>query len=403
MNSRKLTLLGLWVVAVSGAPVSACQTYDFEPVEPLAIAQTTRTIPVAGRRLKPNLMLLVDKSGSMNDPIDCRKCGSSPECDYSGCPSRWSELQSAMNEFLTSYGSVGRMGLMFYPMPGGNGCSAPGLSNVVVELSASDDVDADLQSTAEQINKAIQDVTNPVGGTPTGKSLEVLSNYPPLLDTSEDREQFVVVLTDGLPNCNENNPNDWDPKNTPGACRCTQPEGCGGNLVRLGCLDQDNTVLQVQELKARGIRSIIIGFGGDTANGDGPEVLNAMAEAGGFARACPAGTDAECGGAAGSCNPNTRLCTQKFYQAATRTDLALALAQISEMIGSNPCEYLLEAQPTSPELLTVSIDGTSTPRGPDTWTYEAGKVTFQGALCSKLEAATTNDPIEVEFRVVEAL
>jgi len=60
---------------------AGCQTYDFEQVVPLAIAQTTQTTTVGERQLKPNMLLLVDKSGSMKTPIappaaSCSTCGS---------------------------------------------------------------------------------------------------------------------------------------------------------------------------------------------------------------------------------------------------------------------------------------------------------------------------------------
>jgi hypothetical protein len=41
---------------------TGCQTYDFEPVEPLAVAQTTESRSIKARAPKPNLMLLVDTS-----------------------------------------------------------------------------------------------------------------------------------------------------------------------------------------------------------------------------------------------------------------------------------------------------------------------------------------------------
>ncbi|HSP77727.1 MAG TPA: VWA domain-containing protein, partial [Myxococcaceae bacterium] len=67
----KQTLLSALVVGLLGGVFAAgCQTYDFEPVEPLALAQTTETRRIEARERKPNLMLLVDTSGSMTDPVD---------------------------------------------------------------------------------------------------------------------------------------------------------------------------------------------------------------------------------------------------------------------------------------------------------------------------------------------
>ncbi|MGA9521056.1 MAG: adventurous gliding motility lipoprotein CglB, partial [Myxococcaceae bacterium] len=399
-------LLGVWVVFLGGGLLAGCQTYDFEPVEPLALAQTTRTIPVAGRRPKPNLMLVIDKSGSMDDPIDrddpdCVRggavCGDNNECNPAICPTRWSELKSAMGPFLASNGNLGRMGALLYPRD--SVCAHSTLGDIAVHIPASQDVDSELQAAADKIRDQINGI-DPSGGTPTGNTLQGISQYPPLLDAT--RQNFIVLLTDGLPNCNANHPISY--KVDPTACRCTLAGASSCNFFdRQSCLDDQNSVAQVANLKASGIKTIVIGFGAETAAGDGPAALNAMAEAGGFARACPNGTDAECGGTPGACSLATKLCAQKFYQAANGDELAKALEDISGIFDQDPCLYQLETQPTDPAYLTVKVGGTTRPRGPDTWRYDAGYVKFQGALCDTLKFATTDDPIEVEFRVVESL
>lgn len=404
--SHKLTLLGVFVLGTAAGVVAGCQTYDFEPVEPLAIAQTSRTVPVAGRAAKPNLMLLVDKSGSMNLPINTNDSACTQDCGLNGdtcpanCRTRWRELKSAMGDFLSTYGAVGRMGLTFYPVNAE--CAAPALTNVVVQIPASDDVDSELQLSANAINKAIQD-QGAVGGTPTGNALQMLGNYEPLLNAAEGREQFVVLLTDGLPNCNENNANDYFANET--ACRCTLARGDCTQLPKKGCLDKDNTVAQVDSLKSRGIKTIVIGFGAELASGTGPEVLNAMADKGGFARVCPTGQDSECGNL--GCDSATKTCRQKFYQAANGDDLAKALIDIQKRVGVEPCSYRLESKPSDPDLLSVLVEGENVTSGADTWVYDDstgdGVVKFQGALCTELQNATTKDPINVEFRVVEGL
>jgi len=71
MMSKKLKLL--WAASTfAGLAFAGCQTYNFEPVEPVAFAQTTTTRSFFGKRTKPNLMLVLDKSGSMNFAADRR-------------------------------------------------------------------------------------------------------------------------------------------------------------------------------------------------------------------------------------------------------------------------------------------------------------------------------------------
>jgi hypothetical protein len=405
--SRKLTLWSAFAVGIAAGAVAGCQTYDFEPVQPLAVAQTTAAKSIAGRNNKPNLLLLVDKSGSMDQPINpslaaCQSggsvCGpSTTPCNVNTCPTRWSELKTAMNNFLTNSGTVGRMGLVFFPKA--SPCTAPSLADVAVQIPNSKDVEAELQAAAEQINNQIQTVAVG-GGTPTGNALKAMADYAPLL-ADDSRQDFVLVLTDGLPNCNESNPNDYSVDAN--SCRCTLEGGvCVSPFQKLGCLDKDGTVAQVRALKTKNISTIVIGFGAETASGDGPDVLNAMAEAGGFARACPESTDAECG-SNNICNKTTKLCEKKFYQAANGDELARALADISKKIGVDPCEFLLTQQPSDPRFLSVVVDGQSVPRGDNTWSYDGGKIKFLGSLCTKLSSSTDLNPVEVEVRVVETL
>ena len=82
--------------------LQSCQTYDFEPVEPLAIAQTTEKKVIYARASKPNIMLVVDKSGSMTQVT-------------TGANTRLTEMQAAMSTYLTTYGKTARMGLTVFP------------------------------------------------------------------------------------------------------------------------------------------------------------------------------------------------------------------------------------------------------------------------------------------------
>jgi hypothetical protein len=391
--SAKLKIFCATATFWAGVTASGCQTYDFEPVEPLAIAQTTQARTVIAKQLKPDLMLLVDKSGSMAFPTSLANpncpanCGATASCPVA-CPTRWSEMSAAMDTFLTTSGGSARMGYIAFPIAT-DVCGAPSLTEITangVELNQSaTDADAELKATAATILTKIK-ATTPKGGTPTAPSLRMLGTYPKLQGT--DREDFILLLTDGLPNCNSS---------LSGAtCTCT---GATCTDAR-NCLDNVATVAAVKDLKAQGIRTIVVGFGADL--GSATAVLGAMADEGGFARSCPNGTDAEC--APGTCVAATKLCSTKYYQAADGTALAKALEQIGRLVGTgDPCAYKLDATPSDPKFLTVIIDGLSTTTGTETWTYAAGTVTFVGAMCTKLSNATPNAPVKVEFRIVEGL
>jgi hypothetical protein len=420
----KLTLLSaLAFGTLTGALAAGCQSYDFEPVEPLALAQTTFEESINARSSKPNIMLLVDTSGSMTFPVnasdpDCRvvvngqtrTCGGEIQCNTSVCPTRWTELQAAVPQFLSTAGPSVRFGLTTYPS--GNEpntsiyCAASVDSSVRQPLPVADD-DASLLAHANSINAIIQGIPNsgqgqPVGGTPTSGSLTFVGNLPGL--QSAERKDFVILLTDGLPNCNKDNVN----AGTSGeaVCRCTLlPDAeCTGSFVRRGCLDKDASVAAVRALKEKNITTIVIGFGAETAGGVGQEVLGAMAEAGGFVPKCDAQNACPNND---TCNLSTGLCTRPiFYQAGNQAQLAQALDEISkEVTGTNPCLIELAADqiPSDSKLIVVYVDGERVASGPETWDPDVeakGGVLFTGAMCRRILASTPENPVNVEVRAI---
>jgi hypothetical protein len=404
--ARTLSVAGAALCAVA---LVGCMTYDFEPVQPLAISQSTQTKKVIAKQLKPNIMILLDKSGSMSIPVPAATCTGGGAC------TRLTEMKAAMRTFLTASGTLARFGLATYPL--GNTqqteCTASGVSDIRQPLPSSNtDTDQELQALATSVNNSIQGV-DPAGGTPTGGSLRALGGYSALL--GDEREDFVLLLTDGLPNCNANNPNTYDVATDATLCRCTLSTGgnppvsgcAAASYSKLGCLDKDNSVQAIYELASKKIRTVVIGFSGDVASGAGEEVLNAMAQGGGLPRTCPNGTNAECG-SNNTCNAATKTCQKAFYQTGNSTELAAALTKIAnDVTVGDPCVYKLDTVPSDPKLLSVLVDGKPISSGNDTWIYSAGTgtptVTFKSSLCTTLSSATPQQPVNLEFRIIEGL
>jgi hypothetical protein len=411
------TNLNCWLV-VAALSAAGCMTYDFEPVEPLAVSQTTDGRNVVSKQLKPNIMILLDKSGSMGLPINpgaaqcpsgCGQSTSNP-CP-ANCSTRISELRSAMNTFLTNSGGVARLGLYAYPTNSvcgdeSSGTLVPAKLRVAM-LTDSNDVPADISAKALEVNTSIQAISASAsgddavsGGTPTAGSLRLVGEYPTLAD--KNRENFVLLLTDGLPNCNGQNPITCL---NPAACRCTTTS-CGtvstATFCQKGCLDDSGTVDAIRALNKQKIRTVVVGFGSDTSAGGAAETLNAMAEAGGFARTCnPMLPNSGC---SDGCDASGSFCNSKFYQASNGAELASALASISDIINkTDPCVFKLASQPTDPSFLTVRIDGQSVNRSDTTWRYENPNVTILGTFCDRIKNATQQAPVNVVIRIVEKL
>lgn len=387
------------VVGLLGA--AACQTYDFEPIYPLAIAQTVKKVSVGAIPPKPALMLVVDKSGSMSTPV-------------SSGVTRLQAMQSAMGTFLTQDGSAAHLGMLPFPHEESptNSC-APGAIGSVdvvgVPLDEGDEDDARLAQRALVVKTAI-DRLQAVGGTPTALTMRGLITYQPLL--ARDRTNFAVLLTDGLPNCNPAN------DSIASTCTCTanpRPASCqsieNGRTQSL-CLDNQGSADEIALLQGKGVRTIVIGFGTDVANPLGAMTLAQMATAGGFTRPCTTSADCNAGdncnaGGIDPCGRPASTCGQNFFQAGNAAELGRVLQAIKDSVTCPSCLQVLAARPSDPDLISVIIDGVPTHPGPDTWQFRdsttAPGIEFLGGLCMKLMTSTVKDPVEVEIRTVEAL
>jgi hypothetical protein len=438
----KLTFLRALVVGtLSGVLATACQTYDFEPVQPLAISQATETRSIQARARKPNLMLLVDTSGSMNDPVNptlaaCKSgtqtcggnissAGGGRACNTKTCPTRWSDLQDAMSSFLSESGTVGRIGLATYPdLQQGDDCGSS--SSISVPLPAGDvEDDATLRANAEAVKNKLLSIKNdkpsesdptptPRGGTPTSPSLGFLGSRAEL--RGDDRADFVLLLTDGTPNCNAAYASPYGSPNSTCFCTLGSPPGsnqqlCSNGAARtIGCIDTDASVQAVNQLRSadskKDIQTIVVAFGTDfKANTEvgrrGAETLNRMAEGGGFARACA--KNADCG-TDDSCEFAVGLCKRRFYQAENKAELSAALKAIAEkVVAEKPCEVRIdeESRPTSNELMVVYLNEERLAPGPDTWERREPGIVFLGSTCTRIEASSPSSPANIEVRAVQ--
>lgn len=294
----------------------------------------------AGATPRPQVMWLIDKSGSMNFPANDQVAPCTPNCNASGnpacatgCKTRMQAMKEAVGAVVTDGGAFAWQGLAIFPtaVAGAGGfvdvCGPTTTADLRVKLAPSaSELAGDVAATGAAVNAQVQALVAG-GGTPTAGSLAFLAADPTL--TGATRPSYVFLLTDGAPNCNANNANDC---NTPTACRCTLVPSTTctpASFCKQGCLDQDASVAEVAKLRTRGVKTVVIGFGAETVSGDAFESLTAMAEAGGMQRACPNGTDAECG-TGNTCSG--QVCSRKYYQAASAEELAAALRQILQRL-----------------------------------------------------------------------
>ncbi|MGO8968303.1 MAG: adventurous gliding motility lipoprotein CglB [Myxococcaceae bacterium] len=425
-SSRPVVLASLNAAVAALLVLNGCQVYDFEPVTPLALGQTSQVTTLTVTPFKPNLMLLVDKSGSMDLPIDTTDlaCFTAPggevcgqdkayPCDVMSCPTRWSTLSTTLTEFLQVDDTAARYGLTFFPQPPdanvANQCIPTLAIQAPIPITADDTpeslanlADAGIAALATVQSANQQGPTGTGGGTPTGDSFKYFNSNPGAV-VDPVRDAYILLLTDGLPNCNSSlNPatcvctleSDQD-------CQDTQPAG-------IGCLDDVATVNVIGELKSvQKITTVVLGFGADTAAPAAAATLQAMAIAGGFApRLCPNKTQ-DCG-PTNPCDLSTGLCSKQYYEATDATSLADALNQIYTGVGAKACVVPLEVTPTNEDLISVLVNGNPVLSGPDTWSYQPADggtptLVFVGSLCTEIQASSKADPLQLQIRIVTPL
>jgi hypothetical protein len=267
-------------------------------------------------RLPPDLLLVFDRSGSMSaDPATGRNC-----TPAATCPSKWNQATAAVNMAVASSQTTIRWGLKLFTS-NGNGCTVTPGAEVAIGLN-----------TAPAIATALG-AAGPGGSTPTAVAMTLGGDYLASLTTPNPR--FIVLVTDGQPNCVNGNGNGDD---SPAA------------------------IAAVAAQAARGYGTFVIGVA-TASDAMASATLTNMSTAGMHARA---GT------------PN-------YYVVNNTAELVAALGTISTQVTS--CTFTLASPPPDPNNVLVLADGKTVPKDvlptDNGWTYGAGmtSVTLTGSYC----------------------
>jgi hypothetical protein len=199
------------------------------------ICDQTTPITATQQQATPDMLLVLDKSGSMSDPLG-----------NSG--SKWDVMRQALTTVLPQFDMQIHWGMEYFSSDGQCG------AGVVANGIAPNNTAAILGS----VNGL-----SPGGATPTYSSIDSAKAYYATIPVNPDG-RFVLLATDGLPNC-----------------------GPGGN----GDPSVTQSIASIAALNAQGIKTFVIGFG-DVAVSD-PTVLNQFATAGGTGSYYPATSPAQ--------------------------------------------------------------------------------------------------------------
>jgi hypothetical protein len=157
---------------------------------------------VYASRSAADLLLLLDRSESMDNDIaeDCQCAGATTgaqRCRNASCQDRWSTVTSAIGNVLSTTPNV-HWGLKLFYSPGvpastGDARAASNLCRVSAEVEVPIGADS-----GPAILSAIR-ATIPAGNTPTRAAIQAASAY--LNSLADQNGKYILLATDGLPNC----------------------------------------------------------------------------------------------------------------------------------------------------------------------------------------------------------
>jgi hypothetical protein len=309
-----------------------------------------------------NVLLVIDKSGSMTD----QPTGFATD--------KWSALKSALESMLSTVNERVHVGLLLYPYSterpidldncGVDCCTVPDSeAAVVVNVGPGSE-------SAPAINTRLA-ATPPGGGTPTAQALARAYEY---FETGAgaalEGSRFVLLATDGGPNCNGALSCDEE-RCTPNLDGDCDGSNCCENAGEF-CVDDAAVTSEITKLNGAGIPTFVIGIPGTE---DYAEYLDAFALAGGV----------------------PRTGSSRDYYAVSAAQGVQGLVDVftditTELVRS--CEIELTEKPPSLMSVNVAVDCkvVSQANAPDGsgWEFdqEPGptKVILHGPVCDNLQA-----------------
>jgi hypothetical protein len=278
---------------------------------------------------RPNLYFVVDASGSMSGEMNV------PNSD-NVIPSRYDAARAAIRDVLLNVGHRVNYGAALFPAadPSGTGPSCPA-GEEVFPTQPGDDVSYRISGEVGPVLNSLLTVLRrraPSGLTPTAATIRELEAKL----VSLPGKTYVILLTDGAPNCNATTPCSADACtiNIEGGCDPAKPTfNCCDPSVGQGylyCTDADPTIAAVASLAKKKIPTFVIGMPGTIAY---QNLLDDVAVAGGTARAA-----------------------QPYYYPVNGTDdLTQALQDIGLKVSVS-CSVALAAPPPDANLVNVYFD-----------------------------------------------
>ena len=317
-------------------------------------------------------LLVLDKSGSMLQ----KPPGYTVK--------KWPALKTALGASLDKVKTRMSFGLELFPFDATTPIGSPCAGNccAVPTGSAAINVPIEAGDTALPKMLAAIDATDPGGATPTADAMKrALEYFTTGAGKDVKGDKYVILATDGGPNCNADLTCDVDhcTSNLDGTCatgNCCDPT-TGGS--KIDCVDDTSVTAQITALATAGVKTFVIGIPGSEAYNT---FLDSFAVAGGITSPTP----------------------PPKYFAVNAAGGVGGLEAVFDLITGElitTCRLQLASNPADPEKLNVVVDGKIIPQdGPDGWSLDTSTtpptVVLRGATCSAMETKGAK-VVEIEY------
>jgi len=203
------------------------------------------TMPMA-TNVPPDILIVLDRSGSMNEDLTGMSCGNAG-C---GATSKWTVTTTALASYLPTVEATVNLGLKLFAS-GSNSCNVSNMAEIGPRAN-----------NAAAINTLLM-TTRPGSSTPTTAAVTNAAAY--LKTLTDVNPKFILLVTDGIPTC--------------GKAMCAAGVNTGGDNAQC---DDANAIAAVKAVHDMGISTFVLGVGTSASPGDA--TLSQMAMNGGYPR-----------------------------------------------------------------------------------------------------------------------
>jgi hypothetical protein len=321
-----------------------------------------------------NILLVIDRSGSMVDDIDAKDPAKGD---------KWTAMKSSLSTALNAVKADISFGLELFPYPadvskpipvacieGVNCCEMPTGTGIQVPVEAG----------TTGVPKIISALSMaPGGGTPTAAALKnALTYYTTGAGKDLPGEKYVLLATDGGPDCNAalscgastcvtNIDGHCGNPDAGTAVNCCDPSFGGASLAGARCLDDQATNTAIANLAKAGVKTFVVGIPGSEKYTNALELFATTGQ---------------------EVNPGA---PPKYFAVADPTGLTTVLESITTTLVTS-CRQQLTSVPPDINLLNVTVDGVKiheVAATADGWhldtTTDPPTVVLTGNTCKKVE------------------